>query len=53
LRIQVSREPKTGNWIDSNNVSRFVMILKLRSGSGLNAGASVVTLPRIKREACT
>jgi hypothetical protein len=53
LRVEISREPKTGNWIDSSNVSHFVMILKLRPGSGLNAGASVVTLPRIKREACT
>lgn len=53
MRIQISREPKTGNWIDSSDVSRFVMVLKLRPGSGLNAGASVVTLPRIKREACT
>ncbi len=53
LRIQISRDPKSGNWIDSSNVSRFVMVLKLRPGSGLNAAASVVTLPRIKREACT
>jgi hypothetical protein len=29
------------------------MVLKIRPGSGLNAGASVVTLPRVKREACT
>ncbi|MGE3871781.1 MAG: DUF1214 domain-containing protein [Parvibaculaceae bacterium] len=53
LRIQISREPKTGNWIDSGDISRFVMVLKLRPGTGLNAAASVVILPRIKREACT
>lgn len=53
MRIQISREPKAGNWIDPGDISRFVMVLKLRPGSGLNAGASVVTLPRIKREACT
>src|SRR6476619_4549409 len=29
MRIQISREPKTGNWIDSSDVSRFVMVLKL------------------------
>jgi hypothetical protein len=52
LRIQISREPKTGNWLDSSSVSGFVMVLKLRPGSGLNAAASVVSLPRIKREAC-
>lgn len=52
LRIAISREPKTGNWIDPGDISRFVLVLKLRPGSGLNAAASVVTLPRIKREAC-
>ncbi|MGE4251078.1 MAG: DUF1214 domain-containing protein [Parvibaculaceae bacterium] len=52
MRITISREPKTGNWINPGPMSRFVMVLKLRPGSGLNAGASVVTLPRIKREAC-
>ncbi|WP_119271358.1 DUF1214 domain-containing protein [Taklimakanibacter deserti] len=53
MRIQISRQPKTGNWIDPGDISRFVMVLKLRPGSGLNAGASVVTLPRIKRETCS
>jgi hypothetical protein len=52
LRIQISRQPKTGNWINPGDASRFVLVLKLRPGSGLNAAASVVTLPRIKREAC-
>ncbi|MGE0004916.1 MAG: DUF1214 domain-containing protein [Parvibaculaceae bacterium] len=52
MRITISREPTPGNWINPGPLSRFVMVLKLRPGSGLNAGASVVTLPRIKREAC-
>jgi hypothetical protein len=53
IRIQISREPKSGNWIDPGDISRFVLVLKVRPGSGLNAAASVVTLPRIKREACS
>jgi hypothetical protein len=53
IRIQISREPKTGNWINPGDISRFVLVLKVRPGSGLNAAASVVTLPRIKREACS
>ncbi len=53
LRITISRNPKAGNWINPGDLSRFTLVLKLRPGSGLNAGASVVTLPRIKREACS
>lgn len=52
MRIAISRRPKTGNWINPGDVSRFALVLKLRPGTGLNAGASVVTLPRIRREAC-
>lgn len=52
-RINISREPKTGNWMDPGDISRFVLVLKVRPGSGLNAGSSVVVLPRIKREACS
>jgi hypothetical protein len=52
LRIAISRQPKTGNWINPDDLSRFSLVLKLRPGSGLNAAASI-TLPRIGREACS
>jgi hypothetical protein len=52
MRIAISRQPKTGNWINPDELSRFSLVLKLRPGSGLNTAASVV-LPRIKREACS
>ncbi|WP_119392973.1 DUF1214 domain-containing protein [Taklimakanibacter lacteus] len=53
MRITISRQPKAGNWINPRDLSRFELVLKLRPGSGLNAGAAVVTLPHIRREACT
>ncbi len=53
MRITISRQPKPGNWMNSSDLSRFELVLKLRPGSGLNASASVVTLPHIKREACS
>jgi hypothetical protein len=53
IRVAISRRPKTGNWINPGDLSRFALILKVRPGSGLNAGASVVTLPRIRRETCS
>lgn len=53
IRIQISQTPKAGNWINPGDISRFVMVLKVKPGSGLNAPASIVSLPRIKREACT
>lgn len=53
MRITISRQPKAGNWINPGDMSRFELVLKLRPGSGVNAGAAVVSLPRIKREACT
>lgn len=52
MRIALSRTPKTGNWINTGELTTFALVLKLRPGSGLNAGAAVVTLPRIRREAC-
>jgi len=53
LRITISRTPKAGNWINPGDLSSFALVLKLRPGSGLNNPASVVMLPRIKREACS
>lgn len=53
MRIALSREPKSGNWLNPGDVSHFALVLKLRPGSGLNASASVVTLPRIRREGCS
>lgn len=53
MRVAISRLPKPGNWINPGDLSHFALMLKLRPGSGLNAGASVVTLPRIRREACS
>jgi len=53
LRVAISRSPKTGNWINPGDLSHFALVLKLRPGSGLNAGVSMVTLPRIRRETCS
>lgn len=53
MRIAISRSPKAGNWINPGDTSRFALVMKLRPGSGLNAGVSVATLPRIRREACS
>lgn len=53
MRIAISRLPKAGNWINPADLSRFELVLKLRPGSGLNASAAVVTLPHIRREACS
>ena len=53
MRIAISRLPKAGNWINPGDLSRFELVLKLRPGSGLNASAAVVSLPHIRREACS
>ncbi|HTN97308.1 MAG TPA: DUF1214 domain-containing protein [Nordella sp.] len=53
MRVTISRTPKAGNWVNPGDLSRFALVLKLRPGSGLNNAASVVMLPRIKREACS
>jgi hypothetical protein len=52
MRIAISRSPKAGNWINPGDLSHFALVLKLRPGSGLNAGASVMTMPHIRRETC-